>query len=104
MTHEERRAIWENYRNKKLSAVPTEPSNATEIERKAGDAIRSSGRRDSHVNIILKRLQEGPVTNIELAETTARYGARIYDLRQLGHKILSSYHDSGYTTYILIND
>jgi hypothetical protein len=36
---------------------------------------------------ILERLREGPATNAELNAICFRYGARIHELRGMGHKI-----------------
>lgn len=46
--------------------------------------------RKTQAMVILERLQAAGdvgVTNIELNKTCLRYGARIYDLRNLGHNI-----------------
>ena len=52
---------------------------------------------------VLERLQQGPVTNIQLALIGYRYGARIHELRKAGYEIVMSSRnvETGETTYEL---
>lgn len=52
---------------------------------------------------ILQRLQQGEVTNAELATIAIRYSARIHELRKAGRKIEIIKHDreSGICVYRL---
>ena len=52
---------------------------------------------------VLGRLQRGPVTNLELVSVGGvRYGARIHELRQAGHKIRCDEDKaSGWAVYTL---
>jgi hypothetical protein len=46
--------------------------------------------KESQTARILKMLkQQGELTNLELNKICFRYGARIYELRREGHKIVS---------------
>lgn len=53
--------------------------------------------------LVLERLQRGPATNVELQSLSLRYGARIHELRQLGHQITTKRTSvrEGITTYTL---
>lgn len=65
---------------------PAAPYAGTPAEQAAARALQASGRRHTHCRAILARLQQGPVTNTELAQGYGlRYGARIYDLRGVVH-------------------
>lgn len=44
-------------------------------------------RLNRHCTEILAALKSGPKTNAELTSICLRYGARIFDLRKLGHRI-----------------
>lgn len=63
--------------------------------------MSADGRRVRSVDRILAALRTGPRTNLQLAEITPRYGARIYDLRRLGHDIATANGDGAVTTYTL---
>ena len=56
--------------------------------------------------LVLERLKRGPTTNAELQGLSLRYGARIHELRRMGHEIQTkrtSVRD-GITTYTLIKE
>lgn len=46
-------------------------------------------RRESGKDAILRRLERGPATNIELGDIARRYSARIEELRKSGYRISS---------------
>jgi len=53
---------------------------------------------------IVFALKDGPKTNVELNEICFRYGARIWDLRQIGYGITHSYIEPGLYLYTLISE
>lgn len=99
------RAEWEDrptFREiptRDLQRIPTEPNDATEAEMDGGDHARKN--RQATAGAILERLKAGPATNHELLNITPRFGARIYDLRQLGHKISTKNRGHGTFEYEL---
>ena len=52
---------------------------------------------------IYRMLREGPKTNAQLAAVTARYGARLYDLRKAGVSVVTApaRDGSGLVVYLL---
>lgn len=72
-----------------------------EVAKRAEVLLNRSGRRLRTLDRIYDRLLAGPATNLELAEVTPRYGARIYDLRELGCVIHSETFLDGTSRYVL---
>jgi len=81
---------------------PAAKAGDPESARTAALNLERSGRRESAGERILRRLRRGPVSNLELARITLRYGARIYDLRRQGYVIETEARgESGITLYVL---
>jgi len=54
-----------------------------------------------HSGQILRRLQMGPATNVQLNKICFRYSARIYDLRSRGYPIRCERGEGGVNVYRL---
>lgn len=83
------------------------PRDGSEAEFSGAEAVHDSGRRGNHCEQILALLKRGvPVSNGDLCQITARYGARIHDLRKLGHRIETSetHKMSGRVEYRLLEN
>lgn len=85
----------------KMRAIPAAPANAAPIVVEAAGRLDREGRRTRTLDRVLDRLRQGPATNLELASITPRYGARVYDARQLGHRIHVHHLDGGRVLYTL---
>jgi len=59
----------------------------------ARELARAVQKRDSKAARILERLRQGPATTLELAAVGGiRFGARVLELRQAGHRITTEDH------------
>lgn len=87
---------------RELDNVPTEPANPTQAEHEGTVAIEP--KRATDAAEILARLRQGPASNGDLVEICLRYGSRLYDLRQLGHKIATKRLGGGVFTYELVRE
>lgn len=68
----------------------------------AVEVAQEEARRDSAMWRILARLQQGPATNVELADICLRYTGRMSDLRlHHGYTILREHVDGGVWRYTL---
>ena len=52
---------------------------------------------------VFARLFRGPATNRELSKIALRFGARVYDLREEGYKIMTEPQGEGVVTYRLLD-
>lgn len=69
--------------------------------RQAAWTAEQAGKRPSKAKRILERLREGPADTMELARVGGiRFSARILELRQDGHRIVTEEHGD-YATYRL---
>lgn len=80
-------------------SIPAAKKSDPAICRDSEAAMNSDGRRTRTVVLVEMALSSGPKTNIELAEITPRYGARIYDLRKLGYAVETKRLHGGVVEY-----
>lgn len=85
----------------KLSTIPLVPNDATVVERKAAELISAGDARTCSVAAIVAALRTGPKTTRQLAAIATRFGARLYELRQLGYEITTGFKD-GTAVYTLV--
>jgi len=81
---------------------PASRRRGPEVQRLAELEANTSGRRVLMIDRILLALSRGPRTSADLARITARYGARIYDLRRLGWTIQTGPGRGGEHEYRLV--
>lgn len=69
----------------------------------ATDVREEKARLSRQCAEILGRLQQGPVTNLELSRIALKYTSRISDLRARGHVVVvqSRDHSTGLVVYAL---
>ena len=64
-------------------------------------SLLEPSRNSRNKTAVLKRLERGPATNIELNAICFRYGARIFELRKEGHDIAKTRTAPGLFVYTL---